>query len=1284
MAIKINFDTSHNTEEPTFILANRSGNKIGKLGNIESVNLKDGMNDKSEISFTVYKEVNNIETPYWNLIKDFKLVWCKEWDVWFEVKIKYIDSDKTYKDVSLVRLGQAELSEIKLFSIEINTENDIARDDYEPTVFYNPDKLNASLLNRVLNEKAPHYSIKHVDTSLKNIQRTFQFDNKSIKDCFDEIAEEIHCLVVYDSNSNVDGTISRTISFYDLESNCLDCGYRGEFTRVCPKCGSTNITEGYGEDTTICISKEDLGEEITLEVDTDSVKNCFRLEGGDDLMTATIRNCNPNGTQYLWLISDDIKEDMTDELVNQLNAYDNIYSYYQNEYKSNIAVSTIYYFNSLIDKYTVYNEELENDKINNSIIGYANLMQTYYKTIDLENFIDSELMPTWKLSDTTAEEQGKLLTTNKLSPVAVENISYISLSTANSSVLAMAKVIVDSRYDVKINASSINGTTWTGSFVITNYSDEEDIYTTSNVTIIISGDYETFVNQKIKRTLNKNKIDCAGGVVSLFDLENMSLNNFKEEIKKYCLNSLNSFADACQACIDILTEQGIADNKTWANQNPNLYQTLYVPYLDRLSALQEEIHTKEMEVNFISNKYNEENITDFQSIIEKERDKIQDALDFKKFLGEKLWLEFSSYRREDLYENSNYISDNLNNAELFKNALEFIETAQKEIYKLANFQHKITTKMKNLLVIKKFEPLIDYFEIGNWIRVKIDNTIYKLRLLEYNLNYDNIGDLSVTFSDVVNISNGVNAIQSVLNQAKSMATSYDSVKRQAGKGADSNSVLNNWTEKGLSLTATKIMTDADNQSHVFDEHGILLRRKNDILDSYDDEQLKIINSTLAITDDNWRTCKTAIGRFYYFDPIDKEMKSAYGINAEKVIGKLILGEGLGIYNASATMTFNEDGLRITNGTNIVSINPNDKSVLTITKGNTSLLSFDNNGNMTIEGEIKSQKGNIGGWDISDNGLIYKDSDTDFLALYSKSKSIMSQSGERRAILNSGKLVFNIGIDEYSSFTSSRWDGTEYYGTDVRSEVNSKFVAFGNRKNISDTKYTTTLLLNYGLNPNGNTQDVLIYGTSKFLNNMYFNNNVYLTSIANTENNINGIYCSGMFSTNYRLLVGNVDYGYKLSVDGATWISGNLYCNGGKVHGDSGSDMRIKRDFSSIKNIKNLYLGFKPKCYKYKEVYYKDKNIRDEDYHFGLIAQEVIKNFENNGLDISNYNIVEETKCFDGSNENGLILDGKKLMINYENLHALHIAFGQGLYNEFTNEINEIKKNIKKIENMLNK
>lgn len=42
-----------------------------------------------------------------------------------------------------------------LYNIEINTENDIARDDYKISILYDENDQEASILNRLLNDKAP-------------------------------------------------------------------------------------------------------------------------------------------------------------------------------------------------------------------------------------------------------------------------------------------------------------------------------------------------------------------------------------------------------------------------------------------------------------------------------------------------------------------------------------------------------------------------------------------------------------------------------------------------------------------------------------------------------------------------------------------------------------------------------------------------------------------------------------------------------------------------------------------------------------------------------------------------------------------------------------------------------------------------------------------------------------------------------------------------------------------------------------------------------------------------
>lgn len=931
MAIKIIFDAANNPEAPTIILARKNGDKLGLI-DAHNIEVTDNLNDVSEMSFNVYKEIDGKKYKLWDEITDFKLAYCVEWDMWFEIFVEIDESNESVKTVTCRGLGESELGQVMLYNIEINTEEDIARDEYkDPTVLYNPEKPEASLLHRIM-EKASHYKVKHVDSSIASIQRMFSFDETSLYDAFQEIAEEIDCLFDVDVRSDENGNIERAISVYDLEASCLDCGYRGEFMDKCPKCGSTNIYEGYGNDTRIFVDSGELAESINFQVDTDSVKNCFKLEAGDDLMTATIRSCNPNGTDYIWYITDDTKKEMSDALVTKLNEYDEKYEYYQNDY---VALSSVDYivsrYNSLVDKYRAYDEDLP--KITVPIKGYKNLSNAYYDTIDFEAYLKNSLMPSVKMQDTTAEKEAAKLTTASLSPVANERIDTLSKSTADSLVLSMAKIVADSsRYKITVVNSTLSDIIvsdndayrdWNGSFEITSYSDKEDTTTTGTIRVAINEDYQLFVKQKIDKALAKNDVDDMS-ISSLFDVElpdpdNPNLqddmfNEFVNEIKKYCLNRLTSFRDACQTCIDILIEQGAGDKDEWQNHTPNIYDNLYTEYLKRLNAIESEIVLRESEIEIIAGSVDENGdikTKGLQNYIEDEIEKIRNDLDFTGFLGDSLWVEFCAFRREDKYSNDNYISDGLDNRELFEKAQEFLEVAEKEIYKSAEMQHSISADLHNMLVMPAFSPLVDEFEVGNWIRVMVDDKIFKLRLISYNIDYSDLSGMSVEFSDVTKVKNSVSDIQSVLGQASSMSTSYGYVKRQAQQGSSGKSMLDNWVTNGMSVTETKVVSDPDKPNVSWDSHGILCREYNDELGAYDSNQLKIINKGLYVTTDNWETCKAGVGTFFMKNPKTGVLEKKYGVIADTLVGDIILGRNMGIYNEKNSIALDEEGITIT-------------------------------------------------------------------------------------------------------------------------------------------------------------------------------------------------------------------------------------------------------------------------------------------------------------------------------------------------------------------------------------
>lgn len=1035
-AIKINFDVNGNPETPTLVLAKRNGDKLGKIF-AHSIELSGNMNDADEISFSVYKYIDCELDPLWDKITNFKLVYYVEADRYFEMVVETDESNETVKTCFCQELGQAELSQINLYNIQINTDGDdgdIARDDYViPTVLYRvngydeehaiyneesgikeygiteydkkfykeikkenmpipfPDYKDASLLHRILKDKAPHYSVDYVDPTITHMQRMFEFSDNSIYDACQEIAEELNCLFVFNSNSDSNGKIQRTISIYDLESNCKSCGYRGDFIDVCPECGENDyhkIDDGYGEDTLIFVTSDEIADNIQLSSDTDEIKNCFKLEAGDDLMTATIKNCNPNGSDYIWHLSENMKSDMSDELVAKINEYDLLYESYQTG-KIALDEAVLSKYNDLVNKYNVLMNKLDDEKletIETPIVGFPALIDAYYNTFDMYLYLQSGLMPTIDTARPDVKEEIAELTVDNLSPVAVNlgssssnPLKACSVSTADSLVLSMAKTLVDSRYKVKIADGStlgayVNGKYvvgeyvegeskyWRGKIILIAYSDDEVTATTDTIEVEVNDDYETFVKRKLEKALSSDdseEMSISGlfkkNLVTDLEDDESEEDSFEHALKEYSLNRLISFHDACQSCIDILIEQGVADGETWGNvDRANLYEDLYMPYYNKLSAVQAEIAIRDEEIALIVGVYDEDGDlveAGLQTIIEGIKADIQDALDFEKYLGEELWLEFCSFRREDKYSNDNYISEGLNNAQMISKANEFIQVAYKEIHRSAELQCSISANLKNLLVVEKFKPLADSFKVGNWLRVMIDDKVYRLRLINYEIDYDNLDEISVEFSDAVKSSSSIKSVQEVLAQASSMATSYSSVQRQAKQGEESNAVLNGWVASGLDATNVKIIGGAEGQSQTWDSHGMLFREYDETIGGYSPEQMKIINSTMAITDDNWETTKTAVGKYYYPDPKTGKMIMSYGVNAETIIGKLVIGENLAFANDAGTMTFDNSGLVVSNDTNTVSISPNEDSVFNIKKGGSNVFWFDDDGNLVITGDI---------------------------------------------------------------------------------------------------------------------------------------------------------------------------------------------------------------------------------------------------------------------------------------------------------------------------------------------
>lgn len=906
---------------PEVILADRNGQKINVIENLTGLTINFELNGPHELSFQVDRYLDGHACTVWDQLKDFKLACIPSMNLWFELYVSVKDSHTLTKSVTGTHLNEAELSQILIYGTEINTESDILRPDYQASTLYNPEQPEASILHRLL-QKAPHYTISHVDAAIADKQRTFTFDGISVYDAFQKISEELNCLFVFGENAG-SGKIPRTISVYDLDT--------------------------YGEDTAIFASVENLSDSIDYSTNVDSVKNCFHLEAGDDLMTAAVRNCSPSGSPYLWYLPEETRQEMSAELRRRLSSYDELYGCYETDYELPLPELLVTRYNSLIGKYQACQPDLK--PISPPVTGYSQIMQLYYDVIDFHGYLDHVLMPAPALPSHTAAEQAALLTDKNLSPIAVQDCSYITLPTAESAIISYARIFLDTAaFQVSVSDSQLNGRLWTGRLMVKSYSDEEDAALTDSLTIQFNDDLELFVRQKMDKLMEKQDTSDLG-ITGLFK---QPKDVFSSELKKHCLSNLSGFHEACGACIDILIGNGIADRDAWLDTEPNLYDTLYSPYLEKLALIEQEIQIRTDELAIISSEDG-----GLKEQIDEARGKILKALDLETYLGSEGWTELSSFRREDSYSNPNYSSEGLSNAELIQMAREFLSTAREEIFRSATLQHTISSTLKNLTAMEEFKPLLHAFRLGNWIRIGIDRQVYKLRLISYSLDFDSPDNLKVDFSDVIKAKDAVSDTESILSQAKSMASSYPSVIRQAEKGALANTFIDRLASGGLNLTSSKIISSPDNQDLIFDQNGLLCRRYDEITGSYDPEQVKLINKGLYFTDDGWQTAKAGIGTFEFYNPMTKQTETGYGVIANTIIGNIMLSETVGIYNKNQSVQIDNNGFVITtnpeaNLENLFTIQRQDGDLTT------KLLYVDDHGNLIIRGEVVTNSGTLDG------------------------------------------------------------------------------------------------------------------------------------------------------------------------------------------------------------------------------------------------------------------------------------------------------------------------------------
>lgn len=296
------------------------------------------------------------------------------------------------------------------------------------------------------------------------------------------------------------------------------------------------------------------------------------------------------------------------------------------------------------------------------------------------------------------------------------------------------------------------------------------------------------------------------------------------------------------------------------------------------------------------------------------RNYIRNQTEMSIFFTEDQWIRLSPFIREDEFSDSNFLLTGYESEEeRIEIGKELMAAAIKELNTLCQPSLEFSMTMANVLAIPEFAPLFNQFQLGNFIRVHIrDGYVKRARLLEVDLNFDDLSDFSCTFGNLVTTKSEIDKHADLLAQAVSAGKQVATAASSWQRAVDKSNKLEEAINAGLQDAALQVGR-ASGQAIEWGPNGFYCRKlKDGSTTEYEDQQIAIINNKIVFTQDNWQTSGAALGEFQADINGDGTPETLYGLIAQCVLsgyikGSVIEGGSLKIGGTGGTFIVNEDG-----------------------------------------------------------------------------------------------------------------------------------------------------------------------------------------------------------------------------------------------------------------------------------------------------------------------------------------------------------------------------------------
>lgn len=412
-------------------------------------------------------------------------------------------------------------------------------------------------------------------------------------------------------------------------------------------------------------------------------------------------------------------------------------------------------------------------------------------------------------------------------------------------------------------------------------------------------------------------------------LDQLEMLNSQLDLKHNELNTLENELAAIRDNMNTAIQAG--DNialATWKAQETSKLNLINAKNIE-ISTINNSINFVYSQINILRNEIKKENNFSSGQLVELDR-----------LTHEIVWSDSNYESAQDLWDNIPNILNKVNQPPLIFNidSVDFLQVLECQ----RDWKKFVLGDIAN----------IDYPKFNFDVQVRMVGYTHDFDGRNLSLNFSNQNSLDDPALYLAELQKQVITSATTLNMSK-----FNWDKSEENANEISQIINNAWDSAKNAVLAGK------NQNIIMNERGIALTDTTS-----PNEQLKIVNNTIAMTNDNWNTVKLAIvpGKIY----------------AEYLFGQIIAGNNLTIQNSSGTFNVNANGITVTNmnlsmtgnsGNSRILINPSDGIRIQQKSGSNWVNKFytDSNGNAVFSGNITGSSFSGGTITIGSGNNVFK-------------------------------------------------------------------------------------------------------------------------------------------------------------------------------------------------------------------------------------------------------------------------------------------------------------------------